>query len=121
MGIPASIGIGAAGGALLAGGILFAGSDHNVRAALGAGAVASTGGALAGLAAGLLSRRGTSPVKAALLGTSLASALPVGLLAASQVGDDGWGNLGQAVAGLVIGAGTIGGGAALLGHALLRR
>lgn len=126
MGIPGYMGIGFAGGAVagmaVIGGIT---GNRHVPELVGVGAITGTAGAIAGLATGLLARRGMGGVAAALAGTAIAGTIPVGILAASRYMHDtgaggDWGDLAAAAAAGVLGIGVAGGGVALLGHALLR-
>ncbi len=124
MGIPASIGVGFAGGAALGAGIYLINSDPPRTGALGVGLFTGAAGAVTGLATGIAAKKISSPVVSALVGTAATSVIPASFLVAAKTstgGNGGWDDLVYAVTAIMTGVGVAGGGAALLGRALLRR
>jgi hypothetical protein len=88
------------------------------------GAIGAGAGSVVGIASSVLAKRGTAPLKSALVGTAIGAALPAALIGGAQLvpkNDGGWAQLGMVVLGVVTGAGVAGGGVALTAAALLRR
>ena len=117
MGIPGSIGIAAAGGAVL-GGAIGMYLNPNPPELVGLATITGMCGGLAGLAGGIAGKF-TSPVKAALIGGAIAGMVPTAAFIGARHGSN-QDNLALGAIAAITGVGVAGGTAALLAHALLR-
>lgn len=117
MGIPGSIGIAAAGGAVL-GGTVGMFINPNPPELVGLSTITGIAGGLAGLAGGIAGRF-TSPVKAALIGGAIAGLVPTAAFIGARHGNN-QDDLALGAVAAITGVGVAGGTAALLAHALLR-